>query len=116
MPDEQIDGYLIDLPEPQRSTLRVLRAMIVDIVPEAEPGLGYGVPAYRVHSKLAAGFGAAKTHCSYYPMSASVLPLMAGALSGFTWTKGSLRFGSAEPLPRELVEQLVAMRLDQIER
>ncbi|MCH9815449.1 MAG: DUF1801 domain-containing protein [Actinomycetia bacterium] len=115
MSDEQIEAYLNDVPEPQRSTLQTLRAAMVALVPEAEPGLAYGVPAYRVHGKLVGGFGAAQSHCSYYPMSGTILPLLAADLAGYTWSKGALRFGIDTPLPQELLEQLIVMRLDQIE-
>jgi hypothetical protein len=47
---EEVDEYLRALEEPQRSTLQALRSTILEIVPEAEQVISYGVPlsAYAV--------------------------------------------------------------------
>ena len=83
----------------------------MSLEPEAEPGLSYAVPAFRLNGKLIAGFSAAARHLSYLPHSGSVLSSMnADVLAGFTWSKGALRFAVDEPLPRELVEKLLAAR------
>ena len=62
MSSEEIDRYLATLDEPRRSTLAQLRATIRSIIPDAEEGLAYGAPAYRVRGKAIAGFAAFKTH------------------------------------------------------
>ena len=44
---DEIDQYLEDLEEPKRSTLQRLRQTILEVVPEAEQGISYQVPAFR---------------------------------------------------------------------
>ena len=48
--------------EPKRSTLQALLRTILEIVPEAEQGLSYRVPAFRVRGKVVAGFAAFGNH------------------------------------------------------
>jgi uncharacterized protein YdhG (YjbR/CyaY superfamily) len=48
---QQIDQYLDALEEPKRTTLAQLRLMILDILPGAEQGISYGVPAFKVRGK-----------------------------------------------------------------
>jgi uncharacterized protein YdhG (YjbR/CyaY superfamily) len=115
MSSEQIDKYLRDLEEPKRSTLQTLRRTIVEIVPEAEEAISYGVPAFRVRGKTVAGFAAFKNHLSYLPFSGSVLGQLAEQLDGYAMTKSSLHFPVDRPLPRALVKQLIAVRLRQID-
>ena len=42
---EEVDRYLEALEEPKRSTLSALRDVILQVLPEAEQGISYGVPA-----------------------------------------------------------------------
>jgi uncharacterized protein YdhG (YjbR/CyaY superfamily) len=107
----EVDDYLADAPEPQRSTLQVLRATLRDLLPEAQEALSYGMPAYLHRGKPVAGYAWTKRHCSYYPHSGAVLTELADELDGYDWSKGTLRFGVDEPLPRELVARLVEIRL-----
>jgi uncharacterized protein YdhG (YjbR/CyaY superfamily) len=71
----------------------------------------YKVPAFRVQGTIVAGFAAFKHHLSYLPFSGSVLPELASELEGYTMTKGALHFPVDSPLPKTLVEKLVAARL-----
>ena len=111
---EEIDAYLEHLPEPKRTTLRELRATIEEIVPEAEPCISYGMPAFRLNGKVVAGFAAFKNHLSYLPHSGSVLAELPHELAGYVTTKGALQFPIDRPLPRELVEKLIEVRLRQL--
>jgi uncharacterized protein YdhG (YjbR/CyaY superfamily) len=111
MSAEQVDSYLRDLEEPKRTTLQELRRTILEIVPEAEEVISYRVPAFRLHGTVIAGFAAFKNHLSYLPFSGSVLDRLADELDGYTMTKSSLHFPVDRPLPKALVEKLVAVRL-----
>ena len=48
---QEIDQYLDALEEPKRTTLARLRQTILNIVPEAEEGISYGVPAFKVRGR-----------------------------------------------------------------
>jgi uncharacterized protein YdhG (YjbR/CyaY superfamily) len=113
MSAQEIDEYLDGLAEPKRSTLARLRQTILDILPEAEQGISYGLPAFKVEGKTIAGFAAFKNHLSYLPHSGSVFPQLSDELQGYTTSTGTLRFGVDEPLPAPLVQKLIAVRLRQ---
>ncbi len=110
---EEIDQYLDALAEPKRTTLARLRETVLDILPEAEQGISYGVPAFRVRGKTIAGFAAFKSHLSYLPHSGSVFAQLKDELRGYSASSGALRFGIDQPLPVPLVEKLIAVRLQQ---
>jgi uncharacterized protein YdhG (YjbR/CyaY superfamily) len=109
-----IDTYLAGLDEPQRTTLQQLRRDILEIVPNAEECISYGMPAFRVDGKVVAGFAAFKNHLSYLPHSGSVLPAVAADTADYEGTKGSLHFAVEQPLPKDLVRKLVTTRLRQL--
>jgi uncharacterized protein YdhG (YjbR/CyaY superfamily) len=110
---QEVDQYLDALEEPKRATLARLRETILQILPEADQGISYGVPAFKVRGKTIAGFAAFKNHLSYLPHSGSVFPQLQDELKGYTTSSGALRFGVDEPLPVPLVEKLIAVRLRQ---
>jgi uncharacterized protein YdhG (YjbR/CyaY superfamily) len=110
---EEIDEYLDAVEEPKRTTLARLRQTILAIIPEAEQGISYGVPAFKVGGKTIAGFAAFKNHLSYLPHSGSVFPQLSDELRGYSSSSGALHFSIDEPLPAPLVEKLIAVRLQQ---
>ena len=109
----EIDQYLDALEEPKRATLAALRQTILTVLPEAEQGISYGMPAFKVRGKTIAGFAAFKNHLSYLPHSGSVFPQLAEELKGYSASTGALRFDIGQPLPAPLVEKLIAVRLRQ---
>lgn len=111
-----VDEYLDATPEPQRSTLIQLRAMLASILPKAEEGISHGVPAFIVRGKAVAGHAAAKRHCSYFPHSGSVISqIEPKLLEGYDWAKGTLRF-PVDTVPEEtLIRRLVEVRLVMLE-
>jgi len=107
---KEIDDYLASLAEPKRSTLEVVRRTIAELLPEAEQGISYGVPAFRVQGKVVAGFAAFKNHLSYLPHSGSVLSELRDDLAGYKTSSGALQFPVDKPLPKSLIQKLVAVR------
>jgi len=111
---DEIDAYLAGLEEPKRSTLEELRKAILEVVPDAEQGLSYGVPAFKVGGKAVAGFAAFTNHLSYLPQSGSVLAEVGDDVADYETSKGALKFAIDEPLPKRLVRTLVTARLREL--
>jgi uncharacterized protein YdhG (YjbR/CyaY superfamily) len=114
MSSREIDQYLAALDEPKRSTLEALRQSILEVVPEAEQCISYGMPAFKIQGRTVAGFAAFKRHLSYLPHSGAVLPALGEDLANYEQTKGSLHFPVDKPLPRRLVKKLVTTRIRQL--
>ena len=107
---KEIDDYLASLDEPKRSTLVALRQTIAELLPDAEQGISYGLPAFRVQGKVVAGFAAFKNHLSYLPHSGSVFSELGDELAEYKTSSGALQFPVDKPLPKALVKKLVAIR------
>jgi uncharacterized protein YdhG (YjbR/CyaY superfamily) len=109
----EVDAYLAGLAEPKQSTLRDLRRTILEIIPDAEQCISYGLPAFRLRGTVIAGFAAFKSHLSYLPHSGSVLAELGDDIAAYKSTKGSLHFPVDAPLPPVLVRKLIEVRTRQ---
>lgn len=110
MSRREVDSYLATLDEPKKSTLESLRRTILEVMPEAEEGISYGMPAFRLQGKVIAGFAAFKHHLSYLPHSGSVFQEVRDEVAKYKTSSGALQFPVDRPLPKSLVRKLVAVR------
>ena len=111
MSTAEIDDYINALDEPKRTTLLELRAIIARLIPEADEGLSYGVPVFRIDGRPIAGFSAAKNHLSYLPHSGDILAALDPAdLGDFSATKGAVKMPTDTTLPQALVTKLIEAR------
>jgi uncharacterized protein YdhG (YjbR/CyaY superfamily) len=109
------DEYLAAVPEPARGTLDKIRAAIRAAAPaEATEAIGYGMPTFRYKGALV-GFAAFSNHCSFFPMSGSVIEAFQSELKGYETSKGTIRFPVDKPLPAALVKKMVRARVAQNE-
>jgi uncharacterized protein YdhG (YjbR/CyaY superfamily) len=108
---KNVDEYLAGVPEPARSTLNRVRAMIrAAVPPEATEAIGYRIPTFRYKGALVA-YAAFSNHCSLFPMSLSVMEAFKNKLKDFHTSKGTIRFPVDKPLSATLVKKLVKARI-----
>lgn len=110
----RMDDYLAALPADQRETLQRVRETVAAAAPEAEEGESYGMPAFRYGGKPLLGLTASAKHLSVHPFSPAVVDAVRDRLEEFSLSKGTIRFTPAQPLPADVVEELVALRLREI--
>lgn len=113
MAEAEVDDYLSRLDQSCRDTLQEMRHRILRVIPDAEQGLSYGLPVFRVQGKPLAGLAAFRNHLSYLPHSGSVLTALGERLSGYIATQGSLHFAVGRPLPQDLIGALLQARMVQ---
>jgi uncharacterized protein YdhG (YjbR/CyaY superfamily) len=110
---KSIQEYLARVPEPGRSTLTKVRAVIRSVVPaETTEVISYGIPTFKYKRGLVA-FAAFRDHCSFFPLGSSVLDAFKEELKGFRVSKGTLHFPLDRPLPAALVKKIVKARIAQ---
>src|SRR5580692_4134280 len=112
---KNVNEYLAGLPEPARSTLKTVRAVIRSVVPaETTEVISYGIPTFTYKRGLVA-FAAFRDHCSFFPLGSSVLDAFKEELKEFRVSKGTLHFPLDTPLPASLVKKIVMARIVQNE-
>ena len=109
-----IDDYLAALDDDQRGALQRLRKAIRAAAPKAEECISYRLPAFRL-GKVLVAFGAAESHCAFYPMSGTMVNAFRDELKAFDTSKGTIRFQPDKPLPVNLIRKIVRARIRETE-
>ena len=109
-----MEEYLDGLPPPQRVALERVRAVVTKVVPEAEEGVSYGVPAFIYEGRPLLGFRAAKNHLSVFPFSPAAIASVKDRLEGFEFSKGTIRFTPENPVPEKVLAEVVRARQQEI--
>jgi uncharacterized protein YdhG (YjbR/CyaY superfamily) len=106
-----VDEYLAGLSPENRAALQNVRRAVHAAAPGAEECISYGMPAFRLHGKLIAGFKAAASHCSFHPMSGETVATLKSDLTRYETSRGTVRFSAPSGLPAALVRKLVKARI-----
>jgi uncharacterized protein YdhG (YjbR/CyaY superfamily) len=110
-PAGDVEAYLAAVPEPARTTLNKIRAVIRSVVPpDATEGISYGMPAFRYKGALV-GYAAFPKHCSFFPMDPAVIVAFQDELKKYETSKGTIRFPVDKPPPATLIKKLVKARI-----
>lgn len=104
-----IDEYLADFPEDVQSRLQTMRETIKAAAPDATEAIAYGMPTFRLNGNLV-HFGAFKHHIGFYPAPTG-LAAFQEKLSPYKASKGAVQFPHDQPLPLDLVTEIVHYRV-----
>jgi uncharacterized protein YdhG (YjbR/CyaY superfamily) len=115
MPKSEIDKFFAKVEEPKRSTLEEMRRRILEVVPDAEQTIKYGMPAFLKDGWCFVCIAPFKNHINWSPYSSNVFGHLEKELAGYSVSKGSMQFAVDKPLPKTLVKKLIRVRLAEIE-
>ncbi len=104
-----IDEYISGFPEDIQRLLELMRLTIKSIAPEAEETISYQMPAFKQNGILVY-FAANKNHIGFYP-TASPIVAFQKELSPYKHSKGAIQFPIDEPIPFDLVKNIVAFKV-----
>ena len=111
---KSVGEYLAALKGDARKTLLALRKTIKNAAPHATEGISYQIPTFFLKGGLVA-YAAFKSHCSFFPMSSSLIRKFKKDLEGIETSKGTIRFPVDKPLRASLVKKIVKARVKQNE-
>ncbi len=115
MPEDKIttlDQYFAQFPTPIRERLETIRALIHEVAPEAAETISYRMAAFKLYGYVLVYFAGYDTYIGMYPAPVTD-PDFPGDLSGYASGKGTVRFPHDQPLPLDLIRQIVAYRAEQ---
>src|ERR1700760_2307087 len=111
MTPKDIDEYIAGFSPEVQAILEKIRRTIHAAAPDAQEAISYQIPAFKLHGILVY-FAAFKKHIGFYPPISGDEALVK-AVSPYAGEKGNLRFPLDQPIPYDLIERIVKLRLEQ---
>lgn len=106
---ENVEEYILNIPEDVREEFLQFREIIMKAAPDAEEGLGYGMPSLR-GNKVIVYYACFKAHFSLFGYPASVVEFKE-RLEGYHTSKGTIQFPHGTRLPKKLITDIVKYRV-----
>lgn len=104
-----IDEYISLFPENVQLILKELRQNIKEIAPESKEVISYQMPTFKLNGNLV-HFAAYKNHIGFYPTPSAIVKFKE-KLSLYETSKGTIKFSIHEPIPLDLIKEIVAFRV-----
>ena len=106
---KNVDEYISTFPKNVQAILQKLRQSIKEAAPEAEEIISYQMPAFKLNGVLV-WFAAFKDHISLFP-KVSAIEAFKEELANYETSKGTIRFPLNEPIPFNLIKEIVQFRV-----
>ena len=108
---KDIDVYISQFPAGVQRVLQKVRTTIRKAAPEAKETISYTMPAFKSHGILVY-FAAWEKHIGLYPPISGDKALEK-KIARYAGPKGNLQFPLDEPIPYDLIERIVKLRVKQ---
>jgi uncharacterized protein YdhG (YjbR/CyaY superfamily) len=102
---EEVEAYFEALVAERRVALEAVRALILDVAPDAEETMRYRMPTYEVEGALCS-LASQKRYMSLY-MDTRVVERHREELKGLSVGKSCIRFRKLEDLPLAIIRQML---------
>jgi len=108
-----IDDYLDTINSLQRPALERIRVVVHRLAPDAVETIGYGMPVFKYKGKYLIGFAGFKNHMSIFP-GANPVEATKAKLAHFKTAKGTIQFTLDNPLPDDILEEVIHESMNNI--
>ncbi|MCL5949868.1 MAG: DUF1801 domain-containing protein [Candidatus Bathyarchaeota archaeon] len=103
------DEYIASFPQNTQVVLQQVRQAIKEAAPQAQEVISYSMPAFKQNGILV-WFAAFKNHIGFFP-KVSAMEAFKRELFPYQTSKGTIRFPLDEPIPVDLVREIVKFRV-----
>jgi uncharacterized protein YdhG (YjbR/CyaY superfamily) len=110
---DAVEAYLANQPEEARNRLQTLRSMVHTQSERAVEAMNYGLIGYKLNGHPLIYFGGFTQHIGLYATPVGH-EAFASEFANYQKGKGSVRLPLSEPLPVELIERVIAHRINTV--
>jgi uncharacterized protein YdhG (YjbR/CyaY superfamily) len=107
-----VPDYISSFPKDIQSLLSKVRTTIKKAAPDSVESISYGMPAYKTNGKPLVYFAGFKNHIGFYSTPTGHSQF-AKELSQYKQGKGSVQFPLSKTIPFDLIERIVAFRVEE---
>jgi uncharacterized protein YdhG (YjbR/CyaY superfamily) len=106
-----IDEYIAGFPDDVQEKLQQIRVTIRTAAPDAEEKISYQMPTFYLKGNLV-HFAAFKKHIGFYPTPTGTEQFQK-ELAAYKVSKGTIRFPLDQPIPLDLITEIVKFRVQE---
>jgi uncharacterized protein YdhG (YjbR/CyaY superfamily) len=106
-----IEEYIHSKPPEVQEALRKIYGIIKEAAPDAEEGISYGIPTFKLNGNLV-HFAAHTRHIGFYP-EPSAIEAFREELTHYETSKGAIKIPLDQTLPADLIRRIVIFRLQE---
>lgn len=107
---KHVDEYVAALPPDVQAIMNQIRAVIQEAAPGAQEDISYLMPVFRLDGHYLTHIGAYKKHIGLYPAPTGIAEFEE-ALVTYGSGKGTLKFPLDQPMPFDLIRNIVKFRV-----
>lgn len=108
-----VDQYIASCPRDIQAILKNIRSIVKDVAPATVESISYGMPAYKLNGKNLVYFAAWKSHIGFYALPSGTAAFKK-ELESYHTAKGSIQFPLDQPMPYDLIRDIVVFRLKEV--
>jgi uncharacterized protein YdhG (YjbR/CyaY superfamily) len=111
-----IDEYLQKIEPEKRKELERIRAIGLNVVPDAKETISYGMPTLQYKGKSFLGFNVHINHIGIYPYGGEEIKVFENKLKehNFGFSKGAIQIPFDSPIPESLLTEIIKHRIGRI--
>ena len=110
---QSVDEYIATQAPEKQPKLQRVRRTIRKALPQAEEGISYQIPAYKLDGTPVLYFAGWKEHFSLYPATGRLVEEFGDELARYVVSKGTIRFPLSQPVPVRLIERIARFRAEE---
>jgi uncharacterized protein YdhG (YjbR/CyaY superfamily) len=115
MSDEQttVENYIEKCPQNVKEIFLKIREIVKSVAPNSEELMKWDMPSYYVDGHKIMVVGASKNHLGIYGVKPETFK---DKLEKYKYTKGCIQFQYKEPVPYDLIKEIVEHQINQPHR
>jgi uncharacterized protein YdhG (YjbR/CyaY superfamily) len=106
-----VEEYFSDFTKMAQVKLQELREIIKAAAPQAKEVISYNMPAFK-QNRILVYYAAYKNHIGFYP-TPSGITTFESRLTNYKYSKGAIQFPIDQPLPKELIQDILRFRIEE---
>ena len=110
---QEVDVYINGFGDERTDRLTTMRSLVSTITPDAQEAMSYGLVGYKLNGKPLVYFGAFPKHIGFYA-TPNGHEAFKEEFSKYKQGKASVQFPLDQPLPVELIREVIAYRKTQL--
>jgi len=107
---DAVDAYIKGFPGDVKERLDAIRSLVKELAPQATERICMRMPTFDLNGKWFVHYAGYDKHIGFYPQPEGIVAFK-DKLKGYKTSKGAVQFPLNEPLPIELIRDIVCFRL-----